>query len=83
MRRSVCPACELPIDTMASTCPHCYAALKPWSLNAPWVLPTLMGLLMLLLAVIAVDVFADLGMMKWVGQQVAPKDRRPLMERLR
>ncbi|HMP02735.1 MAG TPA: hypothetical protein PKD86_07565 [Gemmatales bacterium] len=85
IQRNACPNCDAPLaDQMVSTCPYCHAVLKPWALNASWAAPVLMTLLAGLLAVVAVDAFADLGMLKWVAKQVGPKDPKvPWFDRQR
>ena len=68
-----CPHCDSPIAALTATCPYCYAALRPWSRNSPWVLPALVAFLCLLLGVIVVDKTADLGILKWCAEQIKPK----------
>lgn len=70
-----CPNCDAPLETLTATCPYCYKALRPWSMNSPWVMPVLIAFVCLVLSVIAIDSFADLGILKWVGDKVGPKDK--------
>jgi hypothetical protein len=56
-----CTYCDSPVSATCATCPYCHKDLKPWSMNAPWVLPTIITLLALLIAFVVLDQTAGWG----------------------
>lgn len=65
-----CPNCDAPIDTNTHTCPYCYTALTASSINAPWVMPTMIAFSVLVLVTLFFDYFADFHFCRWLLSQV-------------
>lgn len=78
-QKVTCPHCDSPVEYLRGTCPYCYKDIHPWSMNAPWVLPTIMTVLVLLVAFILVDQLAGLGYLQQFLESLRPK--RGLMGR--
>lgn len=83
MREPVCRHCGAPLLPHEMLCGFCAEPAPSLSfLGSSWVMVAFCGLIVLLLTIITIDGYANLGMMKWIGDQVAPKDRRPWAERV-